>query len=398
MQLTDITVEVRNKSLTRVGQVRPEDLDFEIRPFFNDVGDWSLTLPAEHAMVPALRVPGSGIVVTVGQEVFSGFTQTYTRKTTHNDPVGEFVFTGLLDDKILAQRACWPDPTNPIEGRQERSHSVFTGSCEAAMHSYVRWNMGTWALPARQQANFTQAPNLGRGKTVTKRARFVLLLELLQELGKNGNLGFRVHQEGDDLQFSVYQPVNRTSTIRLDVDNGTLSSDEVSLQAPTATHVIVGGQGEQEGRQFIEVSTSTSRSSVTQWGNRIERFLDQRHTGDWDELEEGGLEVLETEGAQILKVKALPSDDGTMEFCKDWFLGDRVTVVVEDQEYSDVVSGAVVKANSNGVMVGVLIGSNESNGDPLRKLSRRVGNLERNSSAASGLEARIAALEAALSN
>lgn len=403
MDLRDISVEIRNKTLTRVGQIRAEDLNFEIRPFFNDVGDWTLTLPAEHPMVPALRVPGSGIVVTARDAVYSGPTQSFTRKTTSSDPVGEFVFTGLLDDKILRERVALPavHVGDPGVGTPDalppflRSHDVRRGPCETVMHGYVNYNIGPGAASAgRRHAALDLGPDLGRGKFITKSARFDTLSELLADIAAIGGLGFRVYQVGNRLEFNTYATANKTATVRLDVDNGTLASDEVSLQAPTATHVIVAGQGELEDRQLMEVSTPESRASVTQWGYRIERFLDQRHTDDLTELKDGGLEVLEKEGSQVLQVKAVPSDDGTMEFGREWFLGDRVTIVVEDQEYSDVVSGAVIKVNSNGVMVGVMIGSNDNDGEPLRKLNRRVSNLERNSSAAQNLEARIATLEA----
>lgn len=377
MELKDISVEVRQKNLSRVGQVRAEDLDFEIRPYHNDVGDWTLSLPAEHPMVPHLRTPGSGIVVTLKDATFSGPTTSYTRKTTSSDPVGMFEFKGLLDERILAARICYPNPQQeiPLQGTQHPAHDVFYSNCEHAMWHYVNHNIGPGAVVARRHPALTLTPSQGRGRLVRKSVRFDNLLTLLQGLGTYGELGFRVNQVGSGLVFSVYETEDRRSTIRLDVSNGTLSSDEISLEAPTTTHVIVAGQGDLSDRQLRRVTTTASLQSVDTWGIRLEQFLDQRHTDDWDELEAGGTEILLKEGKQNLVVKAIPSDDGSMEFGRDWFLGDMVTIVLEDQEYWDIVSGAVIKVDSNGVRMGVMIGSNETDG---RRLRKRVSSLERN--------------------
>jgi len=66
MQLTDLTVEVRDGSFNRIGQLLPSDLvgaTFVSR--FNNAGFWSVRLPSGYALAEALRSPGAGIIVTV---------------------------------------------------------------------------------------------------------------------------------------------------------------------------------------------------------------------------------------------------------------------------------------------------------------------------------------------
>ena len=45
-----------------------------------------------------------------------------------------------------------------------------------------------------------------------------------------------------------------------------------------------------------------------------------------------------------------------MQFLYEWDLGDKVGVVVEDQELQAIATGVVLVANSGGVKLGVVIG------------------------------------------
>src|SRR5690606_8448243 len=57
VKLEDITVEVRDKDLNRVGIIKHEELDLKATDKHNNVGEWELTLPAEHRLVPTLLEP-----------------------------------------------------------------------------------------------------------------------------------------------------------------------------------------------------------------------------------------------------------------------------------------------------------------------------------------------------
>ncbi|WP_073839551.1 siphovirus ReqiPepy6 Gp37-like family protein [Micromonospora sp. CB01531] len=377
MKLTDITVEVRDKNLTRLGMIRHEDLDLELSDLHNNVGSWKLSLAVEHPLAGALRQPGSGIVIVGpdGKEMFSGPTVKNENQATATDPAGTIIFEGVDDTVILGDYLAFPEPGNLDPTKQKLAHDVRTGTTETLMHAYVKANIGPDAPAARRKANLVMGANLGRGRSVTKSARFKVLGNLLNELATVDNLGFRVIQRGNKLAFETYQVYDRSREIRLDVYNNTLAGHKVAWSPPGATQVIVAGQNEGVDRQFRHLTTPESLAAEQDWGRRIERFVDQRQTDKVEELDQAGMEVLSEEGFSTLAVQAVPMEDSPMNFGRDWNVGDRVTVVVEGQELASTVTGYVMKVNREGFRSGALIGD-PAGFDQDAAMSKRVANTE----------------------
>ncbi|MGW8630611.1 siphovirus ReqiPepy6 Gp37-like family protein [Streptomyces sp. NPDC055793] len=357
MRLSEITVEVRDKSLTRRGLVRPEELQLELTDNFNNVGEWKLVMAAENPLAQILRQPGAGIIVTGPTDVImSGPMVTPEFAATQEDPGGSITFTGVSDTIALADALAFPDPTNPNGASQTKAHDVRQGPAEDVMHSFVMANIGPTAPAERRKTYLTDGAGQGRGPTVIKSARFPVLGNLLAELALLGSLGFRVVQRGTQLVFETYAITDRTKLIRLDVANGSLAGQRVAISPPAVTRAIVAGQGELVKRQFLQVQTPDSIAAEEQWGRRIEQFIDQRNTDKWDELKQAGDEAMEDGGFTAVNVQVVPMEDGAMRFGHDWYLGDKVSVVVEDQELTSNATGMVMKAGSDGFQVGVLLG------------------------------------------
>ncbi|MFE0964055.1 MULTISPECIES: siphovirus ReqiPepy6 Gp37-like family protein [Streptomyces] len=391
MRLTDITVEVRDKTLQRVGLVRPEELNFEMQDTFNNVGSWKLTLASEHPLTPVLRRPGSGIIVTgPSYTLMSGPMTKFESASTPQDPGGSVVFEGVSDDVLLKDMLAFPEPTNPDGATQAKAHDVRRGPAESVMHGFVRANVGPDAPAPRRRTRLTMGADYGRGPQVTKTARFPVLGNLLTEVALLGNLGFRVIQRQTDLTFETYQVQDRSDFIRLDVLNGTLSGQRATVSAPGVTRAIVAGQGELTKRQLLEISSDTALEAEGDWGRRIEQWIDQRQTDNWDELRQAGDEAIKDEGFTAVDIQLVPMEDSTMVFGKDWGLGDRVAVVVDGQELKSNVTGLAIKAGPSGFLVGAVLG------DPtgfnldvalrkrLSKAEKRVSLLERADSAGGG--------------
>ncbi|MFE9924262.1 siphovirus ReqiPepy6 Gp37-like family protein [Streptomyces sp. NPDC005774] len=376
MRLEDVTVEVRDKSLIRRGLVRPEELNLELTDNFNNVGEWKLTLVAEDPLAKILRQPGAGVIVTGPNDVImSGPTVKPEFAATQDDPGGTITFTGVSDTIALSDALAFPDPRNPNGASQTLAHDVRQGKAEDVMHSFVMANIGPTAPTERRKTYLIDGPSGGRGPAVIKSARFPVLGNLLSDLALLGNLGFRVVQRGTSLVFETYEITDRTSLIRLDVANGSLAGQRVAVTPPGVTRAIVAGQGELVKRQFLQVQTPESIAAEADWGRRIERFVDQRQTDNWDELKQAGDELMEEEGFTAVNVQVVPMEDGAMRFGHDWYLGDKVSVVVEDQELVSNATGVVMKIDSDGFRVGVLLG------DPTgfsadAALSKRVTNTE----------------------
>jgi hypothetical protein len=185
-------------------------------------------------------------------------------------------------------------------------------------------------------------------------ARFDVMYELLSALADasanaGSPLGFDVRQVGSQLNFQVFQPVNRAAYVRMDIANNRLSETTYSLAQPGLTRAIVGGSGDGTARTFLERTSSTSLAAESSWGRRIERFIDSRSSADSVALQTDGDSALASEGKAQLTASVTPTDDATMQFGRDWFLGDTVTVVVGNTELQSIVTELGISVNADGV-------------------------------------------------
>lgn len=361
MRVQELTVEVRDASLNRVGQFLPADLvGFSLVGRFNNVGTWEITLPAEHRLAVALATPGAGIIVShvTHGVILSGPTTSVENSSNTSDPVGSVKISGVDDSAILAERLAYPTPTTADVTLQTQSHdSVVSVKASTAMYTFVKHNLVNGIAPSvRVVPNLTCAADTMLGSTLTKRARFDILGQLLSEISVIDGLGFDIKQNDNALEFKVFQPVDRSGYIRMDVQNNTLASTAYGYGLPGLTHAIVAGQGDLEDRQFIQVETAESLAAETLWHRRIEQFIDQRNTDVVDELTQAGLEALAESGSTLMSVDVIPAEGYTMQYGRDWNLGDTVTVVVANQEVVAVVTQVALSIEADGVHVVATVG------------------------------------------
>jgi hypothetical protein len=374
VQVSDLLVEVRDRALRRVAQISPESLDLSFTLRDSAVGEWQLRLPAEHPAVAHLRVPGAGIVVTGPDGVLlSGPTSTPTVDADLADPTGIATVEGVTDDALLWSRLAYPTPSVGDVSRQTQGYDVRTGPAESVMLGYVQANLRPSTPSPRSVEALVVPASRGRGDFVTKSARFDVLGDLLRQIASGAALRFRVVQAGDSLVFEVLDVTDRRRTVRFDLVNGTLSSQQVATSPPALTRAIVGGQGEGAERLLVEEHTAASAEAETLYGpwGRVERFVDERGAADPRELAQAGQKLLGEQGSIATAVKAVASDDLTMRFAVDWQVGDRVTVVVGGQETESTVTAVTVIAREAGVLVGAALGDVDGF-DPRGALGRRV--------------------------
>jgi len=363
MRVDDLLVEVRTKTLTRVGAITPEWLVGTFAPVANDVGSWSLKLPNEHPMVAALQTPGSGIVVTQsisgGERVLMSGPTSKPRRVRDKDHVkGLLTFSGVTDDILLADALAFGDPAH-LSTAQTVANDTRTGHAETLMRAYVNANIGSGAIASRRtglRAFVTLATDLARGATITKSPRFQNLLVLLQEIATLSSLRFRVVQSGASLVFEVRDSTNRVATVRLDIENGTLASEQFEISPPSITRAVVAGQGEGVARVIVQRTTTDSTAAESDWGRTIERFLDARDKSVTTELQQKGDEALLAGGFTSRALKVNASDAQTMRYGEDWVEGDVVGVVIDDVVREIDVTSAAIVVGKDGVLVGAAIG------------------------------------------
>lgn len=377
MRASDLLVEVRDKTLTRVAQIRPSDLDLKATVRDCAPGEWTLRLPAEHPSVAALIAPGAGIVVTGPTGVlFSGPTSLPQIEADLTDPDGIATITGTTDDVLLWNRLAYPSPTVADVSAQTAAYDVRTGAAETVMRAYVDANLGPSAPTSRKIALLDLAADLGRGLQVTKSARFDVLGDLLAEIATVASLRFRVVQSGTRLVFEVLPITDRRLTVRFDLRNGTLSSTAISQSPPSVTRAIVAGQGEGVFRTILERTTTDAAAAETAYGawGRVESFVDQRNTDDTTELQQAGDKIL-ADAAGATSASAVPSDDLSLLFAVDWNVGDAVSAVIDGTENVTTVSAATILVNASGVRVGATFGDMGS-ASPVSAIDKRVQRAE----------------------
>ena len=387
MRIEDLTVEVRDPNLLRVGQVSDFNLpgaEFILR--FNNVGSWSLRMPFGDPLGELLRTPGYGIVVTGPDDevIFSGPTLAAQLEQTPEYPAGFWIIEGADDTLVLQERLAYPDPATADVTAQAFSHDRRTGVAETVMKAYVSANVGPAAPVSRRVDSLVLGTDLGRGPVVTNAARFTELQTLLFGIGESVGLGYDVKQVNDDLVFDVFEPVDRSGFVRLDVQNDLLQSSEYGYLAPETTRVIVAGQGEAIDRLFFEASNTDSTDAETLWGRRIETFKDARQAVEVSELEQAGDEVLADTGKTVVSVAVTPSDDVQMLYGVDWNLGDVVSVTAGDVETTATVTEVGISVQPDGVRIGATLGTPAPFDFESRLVSRvtdqdeRISALERN--------------------
>jgi hypothetical protein len=386
MLLTDLTVEVRDENLNRVAQlVGPELVGATFVSRFNNVGSWSVSIPNGFPNAELLRTPGYGIILTGPQGVIlSGPTLSAQLEQGTEDPQGVWVIKGADDSIVLEERLAYPTPTTADVTEQTIPRDIRTGAAETVLKEYVDVNIGPNAPSQRQIPTLTIEDDDERGLIVFGSARFPKLQELLFGLAAPSGIGYTIKQDQGVLVFSVYEPLDRTAEVRMDIANNQVTRTEYSYANPKTTRAIVAGPGEAEERLFIEGTSPESVEAESVWGRRMETFIDSRGTEELDELNQSAEEELTENGTTIVNISVSPTDDTNMRYGFDWGLGDKVTVVVDQTEAQAVVTEVGISIETDGVRVGATVG-NPTSLDFESKLiqkaqvsDKRISNLERN--------------------
>lgn len=368
---------VRDAALGRVAQID----DFTRAIFvlrFNRPGSWRIEgIPASGDAAGYL-VPGAGIVVRRDDEVLlSGPLEAPTRRWA--DDADHLHVEGPDDLIHLWDRIAHPDPA--AGNFASAAYDVRTGACETVLKGYVTANAGSGALTPRRVAGLTVAADTALGTSVTGRARLQVLGDLLAELAvAGGDLGFRVVQSDSSIEFQVYDPEDLTGSVIFSPELGNLASYTYDERAPDANYVYVGGGGEGTARTFLEGGDS---ASISEWGRRRERFVDQRQTTDTTELGQKRDEELAV-AAERTTLELAPIDTESIAFGTDYGLGDLVSAVLDGVVVEYVIREVRIELTADGAeTVTPILGTPQaavpqlSIFDRLRALGRRLTNVER---------------------
>ncbi len=329
-----------------------------------DVGTFQITTLAGEDPAPRI-VRGWRVLL---QD--DGVTMSGTILHTELSPGGmELTLTGESDLRKLNIRITYPTPTQAATSQTAEAKYSRSGPAETVIRDMVHANVGTGAIIARQEPGFTVTTSQGRGATVKIATRFELMLEQARKLARSGGVTFDAVQEEDSrivLRFRV--PTDRSRKVRFTERNGGKGDDAFSLDAPTVTTVIAGGQGLGTYRNIREYNRAG-------WVERIEQFLDQSSTDDDAEIKQAADEVLD-QGREGASATFSAQETPDLKFGKDYFLGDTVAVLIGGVTVTEPIRQAEIEWDGFGRTVKLSLGDQDTTDDPDLKLIERVKKLE----------------------
>lgn len=293
---------------------------------------------------------------------------------------------GLVDVQLqfkshldyLAGMITLPSPNQALTSQTVRPYYKETGPAETVISDMVRTHVGQSARVENRQPIQVEASQ-GRGTAVTVNSRFKNLLEEAQALAGVGGVQFRTWLDYSTatIRFGHRVPVDRSRSIRLREADGTLEKFTYSLEAPTASRVLVAGQGEGTDRMLRLVE-----HDQTDWDVKTLLFQDRRDTEEEAELIQAGEDTLADHVAKTA-ITVETQMLGKRRFMVDYFVGDTVTVqLTNDVTITDPLQRVELSWDETGTSYKVSVGpyleepDEEATVETVRKLRRSLRGLE----------------------
>lgn len=346
----------------RRGQLAPSACTAVLRDA--DVGTWQVTVPDDDRS--AQIGPGWRVIIHDGETTVSGPI------TSISPDLAERTVTLVgVDDLVhLMDRQNYPDPTQSPDA-QTSAYWVRSGPASRVIDELVRNNVGSGALAARRVPGFTLAVAQGGdlGATVSANLRLKNVLEEARALARLGGVTFSAVQEGSQILFRFRVPADRSRSVRFTGQNGGVTEGSYVLAAPTATTVLVAGQGEGAARTIIE------RSRASSWGRSIEVFKDQRDTDDAAELEQSATEQLD-DGAAGASASFTVAETPGLRYGTDYRLGDTVTVELGAATISEPVRQVELTWDGHGRTASLVLGDHDEADNKTPAWVKRIKNLD----------------------
>lgn len=289
----------------------------------------------------AQAIPGTGLGCTIGANAAgaSSFISASLDEDTH-------YAAALTAADVAADYAAFSATHAAYDARSGLASTVLLG--------YVNANLIAPVNIERDLAVLTAAADPSIGSTASANARGDNLLTLLQQIASaNGDIGFRIVQTANGaLQFQVYQPVDRSASVKFSNDFRNLLDYSYTLDGPVSNSTLVYGGGTLAGRTAL---VAQDAASIAAWGFIEGPFIDARDTSDTTVMTQRGAADINANSQQT-SASFKPIDTATTQFQRDYGLGDIVSLVVDGVTISNKVREvhiAVTPQNQEMVTLGV---------------------------------------------
>lgn len=323
-----IKVYILNSLEQRVAEV-DDFRSLKAKKVFNDVGSWTMEIDRASRHLVNLTTPMYGLDI-YDHEANKSFLRGLidSRQQKYDADTDTLSLTGFDDNQWLNWRLAHPSPAELNPPYTGQAYDVNTGQASAVLCHYADVNFGPSAIPARQITNVS-ALNNAAGTTITGRARWEVLLELLQDLAiQGGDIGFQIGRHATGVkQFQTYQPIDRTATVKFSVALGNLVGGTVKTTSPKGTYIFAAGTGDLTARTYSEGSNP---GVLPLWGRR-EYFYDVNNLSTTGELDQAVQKALIEQG-EAAEFAVQITDTANQSYGTDYDLGDKVTAIFVGSE------------------------------------------------------------------
>ena len=276
---------------------------------------------------------------------------------------GQLTFSVVDFYSILHDWSAWPKPAAALTG-QDVAYRTITGPAETVVKTVLAETAARLGYP------LIVAPDLGRGAAGTYTFRFHPLYDRLFPMVDQAGIGITVRQGLGGLVVDCVE--QRVYPHKLTMGGGTVVGGTYSLRAPTATRVVVGGQGEGVERQF-KGFVDTAREVAC--GRIIEVFRDARDSESADIYTERAAETL-AEGAPMSSLSLVLSETKHFRYGGEGLrIGDIVRADANGVTIMDTLREVQLNFGKDGDVATPILG--ERNDDPDVGLAKQIRALRR---------------------
>ncbi|MDQ1053168.1 hypothetical protein QE394_001096 [Arthrobacter sp. SORGH_AS 212] len=292
----------------------------------------SMSVALGHRRIGKLKEDGARLKVSFkGEHLISG---PITEDNIESDGVSG-LYTVTVEDDLTAlwEILGWPVPTVAATpgaiNQSAAEYRTYNGNAETILKTAVTENgVNRIGIPG-----LVVAPNLNRGATIPGGVplRMHPIADQMFPALEDAGIGVSVRQansapgESADLVLDVYEPQTHPRT--LSVKGRTLKRVAMTRKRPTASRVVIGGQGEKTARNFRYL-VDTAREA--QYGRRAEVFRDARDDNTPAVMDARGQETLNEHGPKN-GVSLTLAGSGIFQYGPGGFhVGDRIPVRVAE--------------------------------------------------------------------
>lgn len=339
---------------------------------YNQVGAFTLTMPADARNWDLIQLDGNGELVPVGlvfnwRGVFEvpllaedwGFDRTV-------GDAGQIVETLTLVGSdflsLLANRVAYPAPASAWTS-QTITTTTYTGAAETVIKTVAAANLVTAGDTARRVPLLSVATDAARGgsvtyKVVTPNPAITTgtqtatvsqsLMDMVRAVELQSPMGVSVTLGTSSLILDCFVPRDLTQAAVFSPTLGNLPAAALTAAGPTGNAILT--QSKVTGSTFTQ---ATGNGYNDPW-RRVEHFNDQSSTDTAADITTAATTALAS-GASTVRIAATAVDLPRLRFGADgtgvqgYRVGDLVTLDLRDGvTYSDVVSKVQLVADASG--------------------------------------------------